>query len=220
MKLERIWHKSQALLAFPDWTINNIVHGFSVGLDFDIAAFCGGVELIELKQTHRNNVVDFRGERAATRLEGDALVVEVGLPALRNHVFAIKTADCVPLIIRSADAFALVHAGWRGLANGVIENAIKVLGAQKGLTALIGPCADSCCYKVGTEVIAAIGDRAVVVSKKGDQYLSTAGTARAILEASCINVITSNICTICDSRFHSYRRMQGDQKSNYCLLKI
>jgi len=65
-------------------------------------------------------------------------------------------ADCVPIAIavtRGRPALAVVHAGWRGLAAGVVEAAVAALGAGQA-AAMVGPAIGPCCYEVGEEVSA------------------------------------------------------------------
>jgi hypothetical protein len=75
-------------------------------------------------------------------------------------LLAIKTADCVPILIGDpkTGAFAAVHAGWRGTSQSIVIGAIKHLQSEYGtaakdLRAAIGPAANACCYEVGSEVI-------------------------------------------------------------------
>jgi YfiH family protein len=81
------------------------------------------------------------------RPEGDFLIT-----TLPNVAVAVRTGDCLPILLRDNDnrAVAAVHAGWRGLAAGVISRAIAALQtlsiAPTKLTARIGPCARTCCY--------------------------------------------------------------------------
>lgn len=77
-----------------------------------------------------------------------------------NILLAVKTADCVPVLIGDAKtgAFAAVHAGWSGTSASIVMCAIKQLEGEYGaraedLRAAIGPAANSCCYEVGSEVI-------------------------------------------------------------------
>ncbi len=77
---------------------------------------------------------------------------ERGLPLLLLY------ADCVPVVLvrPSLPAVAVVHAGWRGLAAGIVGQAAAALGALPGaddLTAFVGPHIGSCCYEVGTECV-------------------------------------------------------------------
>jgi YfiH family protein len=75
-------------------------------------------------------------------------------------LLAIKTADCVPILIGDAKtgAFAAVHAGWRGTSASIVRRAIAQLQSEYGanpsnLRAAIGPAANTCCYEVGGDVI-------------------------------------------------------------------
>ena len=72
----------------------------------------------------------------------------------------VLTADCLPVALGIDGAVAMVHAGWRGLAAGVLEEgvrAVRELGGEGELVAVIGPGAGPCCYEVGEEVHAAFG---------------------------------------------------------------
>ena len=71
----------------------------------------------------------------------------------------VLTADCLPVALVAPQAVAMLHAGWRGLAAGVLEEgvrALRALGAQD-LAAAIGPGIGPCCYEVGDDVRAAFG---------------------------------------------------------------
>jgi polyphenol oxidase len=77
-----------------------------------------------------------------------------------NILLAVKTADCVPILIGDprTRAFAAVHAGWRGTSASIVLRAIEQLKQNYGahaadLCAAIGPAANACCYEVGSEVI-------------------------------------------------------------------
>ena len=75
--------------------------------------------------------------------------------ALRDVATVVLVADCLPVALIAEGAVAMVHAGWRGLAGGVIGEgvrALRELGAQGPVAAAIGPGAGRCCYEVGEEV--------------------------------------------------------------------
>ncbi len=70
----------------------------------------------------------------------------------------VLAADCLPVALGSERAVTIVHAGWRGLAAGVLEEgvrALRELGDAGDVAAIIGPGAGPCCYEVGEEVHAA-----------------------------------------------------------------
>jgi YfiH family protein len=123
---------------------------------------------------------------------------------LRGVAVAVLAADCLPVGIGGRGAVAMVHAGWRGLAAGVLERGVDVLASIAGdgpLAAVIGPSAGPCCYEVGPEVKAALG----LPAQRG--LVDLRGLARErLLGAGVDNVALVGGCTICDERYFSYRR--------------
>jgi YfiH family protein len=125
----------------------------------------------------------------------------------------VLTADCLPVAIAGEGAVAMVHAGWRGLAAGVLQEAVeavRALGARGRLEAAIGPGAGPCCYEVGEEVHAAFAHHGPAV-RLGSQ-LDLKAIARIELEgAGVAQVHDADLCTICSepSLFFSHRRDRG-----------
>lgn len=165
-------------------------------------------------QVHGSAVIDLReGNRGV--LEGDAVIVSRRAKGL---AIGVRTADCVPIILSSGDSFAVIHAGWRGLAAGIIQETVKRVTASHSSLAIIGPAAGFERYEVGAEVIDALGVSSVHSKLEGGKFLlSLEGTARRILESvlpSQAKVVASSICTISSSDFHSYRRDREHRGSN------
>ena len=103
------------------------------------------LELCQLEQIHSSSVVQAVPGQAA---RGDALITSRSLLAL-----SIATADCVPVLLASGLQTAAVHAGWRGIAAGIVPKAARLIGSHgKDTTAWIGPSIGPCCYEVGPEV--------------------------------------------------------------------
>jgi YfiH family protein len=121
----------------------------------------------------------------------------------------VLTADCLPVALGTSNAVAMVHAGWRGLAAGVLEEgvrAIEELANADEIVAIIGPGAGPCCYEVGGEVHAVFGG-----DHSGDhsagRHIDLKAIARdRLLAAGVSEVQDIAACTICDERFFSYRR--------------
>jgi polyphenol oxidase len=133
--------------------------------------------------------------------------------ALGNVGAMVLAADCLPVAISREGAIAMVHAGWRGLAAGVLESGIQALDrlAAPGLTstegpvAVLGPCAGPCCYEVGPEVHAALGS-----DLREKAPIDLRAVARRKLEAAGVEeVLGLGGCTICEERYFSHRR-EGD----------
>jgi len=113
----------------------------------------------------------------------------------------------VPVVMRGSLGWGIVHAGWRGLANGIVSKVASALGEVSEVA--IFACAGGSVYKVGEEVIQAIGNTAVYKhSPNGRALLDTAETAKNQLLpfVAAERIETSGICTIVDARFHSHRR--------------
>ncbi len=125
----------------------------------------------------------------------------------------VLTADCLPIAIAGEGAVAMVHAGWRGLAAGVVLEgvaALRELGARGSLAAAIGPGAGPCCYEVGEEVHATFAARGSAVRR--GQNLDLKAIARIELEQAGVrDVRDAELCTICSepSLFFSHRRDRG-----------
>jgi polyphenol oxidase len=124
---------------------------------------------------------------------------------LRGVGATVLTADCLPVVLAADAAVAVVHAGWRGLAAGVLEEGVRAvgeLGGAYGMVAIIGPGAGKCCYEVGEEVHRAFGGAQRQAAK-----IDLKAIARDRLRAAGVSEVHDvQACTICDERFFSYRR--------------
>jgi copper oxidase (laccase) domain-containing protein len=114
-------------------------------------------------------------------------------------------ADCVPIAIVTTSgppALAVVHAGWRGLADGVVEAAVAPL-RPSATAAIVGPAIGPCCYEVGPEVSSRFDpdltrDRILDLWTAAERTLRRAGVA---------SVERVDLCTRCrPEQFFSYRR--------------
>ena len=154
-----------------------------------------GVELTFMRQVHGACVATVsESSRELPQADGQATTTRgIGLTAL--------VADCLPIIIAGEGAVAIVHAGWRGLAKGVIDAAIGALPGP--LEAAIGPGAGPCCYEVGEAVHAHFGTRGPTLDLKA--------IARGQLEkAGARRIHDVGLCTICTPElFFSHRRDHG-----------
>ena len=194
-----------------------IPHGFGVrGADAPVG-------LSRPRQVHGAAVAHATAAAGVEGLDADAVVSrEPGLPV------GIVTADCVPVLAASADggAVAAIHAGWRGLAAGVIEQGVHALRAQAPagarVIAVLGPHIGACCYEVDEPVLLALRARfggvvegATRPSRPGHCTLDLALLALEALDRSGLappdRSVLPNACTFCDAvRFHSHRR-DGDR---------
>ena len=146
-----------------------------------------------------NAFEEIDGEHQPTaRADGHAV-------AARELGAMVLAADCMPVVLGAEDAVAALHAGWRGLAAGILEEGVRALhevGGRGEIMASIGPCAGACCYEVGEEVHAVFG----AVHRDGRSIDLRAIARKRLLAAGVAEVLDIDACTICDKRFFSHRR--------------
>jgi hypothetical protein len=171
----------------------------AVAENLERLARAAGVErLAQARQVHGTAVV--RAPEAGSFPEADGVhTAEPGVGCL------VLTADCLPvaLVAEGGRAVAMVHAGWKGLAGGVLEAGVRALGPGVA-AAFIGPGAGPCCYEVGPEVHARFGTSGRTLDLK-------AIAARRLADAGVPEVHDAGLCTMCDPerRFFSHRRDRG-----------
>jgi len=166
------------------------------------------------RQVHSARVLAARPGRCG---EGDGLVAGSGGLAL-----SVASADCVPLLIAAGPRVAAVHAGWRGIADGLIPAAVARLVAEAEAagdaadaatwSAWIGPAIGPCCYEVGPEVAdrvaIASSDEAIVPRPDARPHLDLPIAVLAQLVRAGLGTVRPSLwCTHCEpDRLHSYRR--------------
>jgi YfiH family protein len=157
-------------------------------------------------QVHSDRVV--RATPGARGEHADGLWTdEPGLPILA------MSADCLPIALLRTDgrapAVSVLHAGWRGLLDGIVASGVDALG-RRDLAAAIGPAIGPCCYEVGEEVAAPYRERFgedVVQGRHLDLWTSA---ERALHAAGVEHVERFDRCTACEPEtFFSHRRDAG-----------
>ena len=167
-----------------------------------------------LQQIHGVDVV-----AAHSLAEGEVPVADAIWTDRPGMAVAVMTADCLPIVLAGlhSDWVAIVHAGWRGLAAGVIEATLAAVpGSFEGARAWFGPAIGPCCFEVGAEVRATFLERfgATVTGcfssadSSGKYLADLAGMAALRLHDLGINKVShSGRCTACESQnFFSHRR--------------
>jgi YfiH family protein len=167
-----------------------------------------GMPLAMIRQVHGAEV-----RRIAAPPDPAGPLVEVDGQATALHGVApiVLVADCLPIALAGDGAVAILHAGWRGLAGGIVDQgvrAVRELGASEPLQAAIGPGAGACCYEVGEEVHGRFAEYGP--GARRGRNLDLKAIARAELERAGVQRVTDlKICTICGRDFFSHRRDQG-----------
>ena len=202
----------------PDWPAPPNVRALTTlrgaAHNQEISRYFGPVRVVEMRQVHGVSVVDAGLQRDTA--EADACFSRSPGAACR-----VVTADCLPMLIcnRQGTEVAAVHAGWRGLAAGVLENALDCLHSPKReLLVWLGPAISLKHFEVGEEVRAAFLEGApdglktrleAGIEVRGDRYLADLyGIARARLEwAGITHIYGGQYCTFAEAeRFCSWRR--------------
>lgn len=166
-----------------------------------------------LRQVHGRNVLFVASEQASgTEHEADASVT-----VLPHVVCAVLVADCLPVLLadQQGEAVGVAHAGWRGLANGVIEATVAAFPCSPTrLVAWLGPAIGPKVYEVGDEVRAAFlahdasAAAAFVPTRPGHWLADLYTLARQRLSACGVQQVGGGgFCTHAQAeRFYSFRR--------------
>ena len=169
-----------------------------------------------LNQTHSTNVIRVTGERANDASQ-TARSADGAWTDTTDTVLAVLTADCLPVVISDTEAssVAVIHAGWKGLAAGILDNALAAFDSQADLHAWMGPAIGPSTFEVGDDVLQAFTERNPAHNysfspkpTKGKYLADIYGLARAELNArGNITVTGGEYCTYSQANwFHSYRR--------------
>lgn len=161
-----------------------------------------------LRQVHSDAVVRVRwpGDRAGST--ADAAVTDQ-----RGCAIAVLTADCAPVVLASPQGvLGVAHAGWRGLAAGVVERTVEAmvgLGAAS-VAAVVGPCIRTECYEFGVEdldgVAQSVGPELRGRTARGGPALDLVAGVRAALGRAGVDDVDEHAaCTVCMPGWFSWR---------------
>lgn len=168
--------------------------------------------LFERSQVHGNAVYEVhKGDVPESVREGksDALVAR-----RTGDAIGVRVADCVPVLVADPVSrnVAAVHAGWRGVANGVVLEALKVLGGDPSkYIAAIGPSIGPCCFEVGDEVASQLAEAVAdgIVLRRGPTkpHVDLWRAVEIQLHHAGVRTVdTLGECTQCGrDKFFSYR---------------
>jgi YfiH family protein len=215
----------------PDWPAPPQVHSLSTtrngpgGGEFDLssrhpAAEAAWVELerwlpappIRLAQVHGTTICDADAFRGGSSPQADGAVAR-----RVDTVCAVRSADCLPVLFTSHDAsvVAAAHAGWRGLAGGVLEAAVAAMRVDPAdVLVWLGPAIGPRVYEVGTDVFAACcaadpGAAACFAAQRPGKWLADlyALAKRRLTRAGVTEIHGGGRCTFSEgAQFHSHRR--------------
>ncbi len=177
---------------------------------FSLSNFENTKNVVRMNQTHSNKSL-FIDQFSNEYENCDGIFT-----SNKNLTLEVSTADCLPIFFADKNFFGVVHAGWKGLAEGIIENSIRLL-IKNGFVLdnthiLIGPSIRKDYFEV-KEDVSCLFDKKFLISNNEKTFLS--------LQDIVINQLNSfNICDIIDveectystQHYHSYRRDKTDKR--------
>ena len=176
-----------------------------------LEALFPGTRVYCLEQVHSDGIVLAEDLSPGEIPEADAIISRN-----MDDILCVRTADCVPILAWATDLpmIAAVHAGWRGLAAGIVEKTVRTMRSLGGkdIRAAIGPCIGPCCYEVRADVVQALG-LDLEPARNGSFFvdLKAAALRRLAGEGMAEEALEIRaLCTRCNAdRFFSFRR-EGD----------
>lgn len=214
----------------PAFEIAGLFHGFGLrgGLrpeGWPAAAGVPSARLVTTTQIHSDRVVVV--SNGAPVEPADGLITD-----RPDHLIGVFTADCLPVLLADPErgVVAAVHAGWRGLAQRIVDKAVAMMTARwsipaRNVTAVLGPCIGPCCFEVGEQVLVPLrqqiaSDEGVILPHPDDR---AGGKAMVNLQAWATQqlvhvgvpaeqIFTVPLCTRCHPALFSSFRRDGRRK--------
>jgi polyphenol oxidase len=167
--------------------------------------------------------------KAVTQVHGTDIVSLETLPCEADgmvvsweemmHPLAIKTADCLPILIEGEKGVVFLHAGWRGLANGILSRPeIKMVFPQR---IFIGPSIHVCCFEVSKDFKSNFPTSLNFIEKDDKLYLDLVAEAKDQIRKMFAGILITSapFCTCCSEKFHSYRRNKTPHRNWNIYIK-
>lgn len=168
-------------------------------------------DLCYVIQVHGTEIVP----QAFTPQNGDGILSHY---AKLERPLAIKTADCIPAAMEGDDQVVFLHAGWRGVAQSIFEQPeVKNIFPKY---AYIGPSIRSCCYEVSKDFIKNFSSSKNFIQRAEKTFFDLQSEARDQINSLYpkIEVEIDSECTMCNLKFHSFRR-NATPNRNWNLYK-
>lgn len=210
----------------PRWHDRGIHHGFE-GIGHELPPF--GLHLKQIHSTTIHEVIEDGSQGLVG--QGDALAT-----FLPTHRIAVKTADCVPILLFHHEFVMAIHAGWRGLAKDFVGEVARFVQSRghelKECEWGVGPCISPESFEVGPEVVEAFIDQpayrddlswALLKGREDRWHLDLAAMTvlrlrREGVSPTHISVIRSDTRTN-EQLWHSYRRSGGHAGRNWSWIE-
>lgn len=209
----------------PVWEKRGILHGFE-GVGYDLPS-----QGVSLQQVHGTQIVDVsHPQKGLSPPEGDGLVTHT-----RGVRLAIKTADCLPVLVSGPRGVLALHAGWKGLAQDILGSAHQMWqGDWQHCEVALGPCISLESFEVGPEVVQSFRTQKFAMEETEFAFASSKGTKdrwhldlamlaafrlrRLGLPAKQLYIVRT--CTKkFPQRWHSFRRDGGKAGRNWSWIE-
>jgi hypothetical protein len=177
-----------------------------------------GADVVRLTLNRQQHSATVHRARAGARGEpGDGLWTdEPGVPMLA------LAADCVTIAVARTNgdrpALAVLHAGWRGLLEGVVAAAAAALG--RGTAAVVGPAIGPCCYEVGPDVSEPFAAQFGADVARGRMLDLWTSAERALREGGCGRVDRIDLCTRCNPDVFFSERRTGRPRGTHGVIGV
>jgi YfiH family protein len=164
-----------------------------------------------------------------TQVHGTDIVSPEKLPCEADGIFVlwnnfdkpivIKTADCLPIVIEGEEGVVFIHAGWKGLANGILNRTeIKEVKPQR---VLIGPSIHECCFEVSKDFEVNFPQSPYFKRLNDRIYFNLQEEAKRLLKINFNHLLVqiAPVCTCCQTNLHSYRRDKTSERNWNIYIK-
>ena len=172
----------------------------------------GSKPIMQMDQTHSSTVNFIYGNKQIYK-STDALIT-----SNKDIALQVKVADCMPIFIfdKKSSFFGAIHAGWRGLASGIIENSIELLKKKdfnlRNIKVFIGPSISKRNFEIQNDVMEYFDSKFSIV-KDGKIFLSLQEVAiDKFASYGILDILNTNECTYDNLNYHSYRRDKTDKR--------
>ncbi len=181
--------------------------------------------LVMGEQIHGKNIFVVEKEDMGSIIkDADGLVTKE-----KDLLVGVIVADCFPVSFQSENIFGIIHAGWRGVERGILEELterVRILGEKtENLKFDVGPGIGVCHLEIKEDMLEKFERFSGFIEKRDNKfYLNLRKIIeKKIKEIGCKELSTSNICTFCNNDYYSFRRDKGDKRViaiNYSRNKI
>jgi copper oxidase (laccase) domain-containing protein len=165
----------------------------------------------------------------ATQVHGTDIVSIETLPCEADGIIvsweefdkplAIKTADCLPIVIEGEKGVIFLHAGWRGLAHGILSRPeVNLIRPQR---VFIGPSIHDCCFEVSKDFQVNFPESPFLKKIVDKYFFNLQEEAKRLLRKDYPSLLVqyAPVCTSCNKEFHSYRRDKTTERNWNLYIK-